>query len=149
MWGYSSVGRASALQAEGHRFDPVYLHHHDDFFLWGYSSVGRASALQAEGHRFDPVYLHHHDDFFLWGYSSVGRASALQAEGHRFDPVYLHHLIIYGVIAQLGERLHGMQEVTGSIPVSSTITPFQNQLLQIVFVVFLILSSIKSYKTII
>ena len=27
MWGYSSVGRASALQAEGHRFDPVYLHH--------------------------------------------------------------------------------------------------------------------------
>ena len=26
-WGYSSVGRASALQAEGLRFDPVYLHH--------------------------------------------------------------------------------------------------------------------------
>ena len=26
-----------------------------------------------------------------------------------------------GAIAQLGERLHGMQEVTGSIPVSSTI----------------------------
>ena len=24
-----------------------------------------------------------------------------------------------GAIAQLGERLHGMQEVTGSIPVSS------------------------------
>ena len=26
-----------------------------------------------------------------------------------------------GVIAQLGERLHGMQEVIGSIPISSTI----------------------------
>ncbi|CCB63764.1 protein of unknown function [Hyphomicrobium sp. MC1] len=26
----------------------------------------------------------------------------------------------FGAIAQLGERLHGMQEVTGSIPVSST-----------------------------
>ena len=28
LWGYSSAGRASALQAEGQRFDPVYLHHH-------------------------------------------------------------------------------------------------------------------------
>ena len=28
LWGYSSVGRASALQAEGLRFDPVYLHHY-------------------------------------------------------------------------------------------------------------------------
>ena len=27
----------------------------------------------------------------------------------------------YGGLAQLGERLHGMQEVTGSIPVFSTI----------------------------
>ena len=27
LWGYSSAGRASALQAEGQRFDPVYLHH--------------------------------------------------------------------------------------------------------------------------
>ncbi|CDL85783.1 conserved hypothetical protein [Xenorhabdus szentirmaii DSM 16338] len=27
---------------------------------------------------------------------------------------------ICGAIAQLGERLHGMQEVSGSIPLSST-----------------------------
>jgi len=27
---------------------------------------------------------------------------------------------IVGVIAQLGERLHGMQEVSGSIPLTST-----------------------------
>ena len=27
-WGYSSAGRASALQAEGHRFEP-YCPHHD------------------------------------------------------------------------------------------------------------------------
>lgn len=26
IWGFSSVGRASALQAEGHRFESVYLH---------------------------------------------------------------------------------------------------------------------------
>ena len=27
IWGYSSVGRALAWHARGHRFDPVYLHH--------------------------------------------------------------------------------------------------------------------------
>ena len=27
---------------------------------------------------------------------------------------------LFGAIAQLGERLHGMQEVSGSIPLSST-----------------------------
>ena len=26
-WGYSSAGRASALQAEGQRFESAYLHH--------------------------------------------------------------------------------------------------------------------------
>ena len=36
----------------------------------------------------------------------------------------LHNPIspIYGGLAQLGERLHGMQEVSGSIPLSSTKT---------------------------
>ena len=29
--------------------------------------------------------------------------------------------VFYGAVAQLGERLHGMQEVDGSIPFSSTI----------------------------
>ncbi len=32
--------------------------------------------------------------------------------------------VLHGAIAQLGERLHGMQEVAGSIPVSSTTTFF-------------------------
>ncbi len=27
----------------------------------------------------------------------------------------------FGAVAQLGERLHGMQEVVGSIPISSTL----------------------------
>ncbi len=30
------------------------------------------------------------------------------------------YLMLFGAIAQLGERLHGMQEVGGSIPPSST-----------------------------
>ena len=32
-------------------------------------------------------------------------------------------LLAHGVIAQLGERLHGMQEVVGSSPTSSTTSP--------------------------
>ena len=31
-WGCSSVGRAPALQAGGHRFDPVHLHHSNNIF---------------------------------------------------------------------------------------------------------------------
>jgi hypothetical protein len=42
LWGYSSAGRASALQAEGQRFDPVYLHHLDDVKL---SSCGGIAQL--------------------------------------------------------------------------------------------------------
>jgi hypothetical protein len=38
----------------------------------------------------------------------------------------LHKLLSTGGIAQLGERLHGMQEVSGSIPLTSTITPGQH-----------------------
>ncbi len=62
-WAHSSAGRASALQAEGHRFEPYCAHH---LFLkiflysmWAHSSAGRASALQAEGHRFEPYCAHH------------------------------------------------------------------------------------------
>ncbi len=32
-------------------------------------------------------------------------------------------VIALGALAQLGERLHGMQEVSGSIPLGSTIFP--------------------------
>ena len=35
-------------------------------------------------------------------------------------PVHRIRSIDVGAIAQLGERLHGMQEVSGSIPLSST-----------------------------
>ena len=35
IWGLSSAGRASALQAEGHRFEPYCSHH-----KWPGSSVG-------------------------------------------------------------------------------------------------------------
>ncbi len=41
IWRISSAGRASALQAEGRRFDPVILHH----LFCRPSSIGRATDL--------------------------------------------------------------------------------------------------------
>ena len=42
VWKHSSVGRASALQAECHRFEPYCFHHgHESVrFIWPGSSVG-------------------------------------------------------------------------------------------------------------
>ncbi len=37
-----------------------------------------------------------------------------------FAPPDSHRLWADGALAQLGERLHGMQEVSGSIPLGST-----------------------------
>ena len=36
LWAFSSAGRASALQAEGHRFEPCNAHHK----IWPGSSAG-------------------------------------------------------------------------------------------------------------
>ena len=40
-WGCSSAGRAPALQAGGHRFEPVHLHH----FFFGGSAADRHGHL--------------------------------------------------------------------------------------------------------
>ena len=40
FWGCSSVGRASDLHSEGHRFDPVHLHHYLRGSLWERDSGG-------------------------------------------------------------------------------------------------------------
>ena len=47
--------------------------------------------------------------------SSLGRALASHARGRGFDSLRFH-----GDVAQLGERLDGIQKATGSIPVIST-----------------------------
>ena len=43
--------------------------------------------------------------------------------GPRSVPGTLRTIEKYGGLAQLGERLHGMQEVIGSSPLSSTMKP--------------------------
>gem|GEM_PF-6097594 len=46
-----------------------------------------------------------------------------------FQKTVILNIQIHGAIAQLGERLNGIQEVVGSIPSSSTITSRFNYLL--------------------
>ena len=41
LWGYSSVGRAPALQAGGHEFESRYLHADDLFARVIYNDIGR------------------------------------------------------------------------------------------------------------
>ena len=57
---YSSAGRASALQAEGHRFEPYYAHHFFKVFFALYKcglvvQLVRMPACHAGGRRFEPV----------------------------------------------------------------------------------------------
>ena len=49
IWDLSSAGRASALQAEGHRFEP-YCSHHYGLVV----QLVRTLACHARGRRFDP-----------------------------------------------------------------------------------------------
>ncbi len=50
MWEHSSAGRASALQAEGHRFEPYCSHH----FYGPVVQLVRTPACHAGGRRFEP-----------------------------------------------------------------------------------------------
>lgn len=60
VWAFSSAGRASALQAEGRRFEPVNAH---QSFLWSDGRVGRrrSPAKRVYGYkpyrRFESVSL--------------------------------------------------------------------------------------------
>ena len=142
MWEHSSAGRASALQAEGHRFEPCCSHH-----TYGpVVQLVRTLACHARGRGFEP-----HSGRQLCasvaqsveqgtenprvvgsiptggttiklkisGFSSSGRAPPCQGGGSEFEPRNpLQHC---GSIAQLGEHLPYKQRVTGSSPVVPTI----------------------------
>ena len=58
-WSLSSAGRASALQAGGHRFEPYSDHH---VFYGPVVQLVRTLACHARGRRFEPVPGRH---FFI------------------------------------------------------------------------------------
>ena len=59
-WSLSSAGRASALQAGGHRFEPYSDHH---VFYGPVVQLVRTLACHARGRRFEPVPGRH---FFIF-----------------------------------------------------------------------------------
>ena len=49
MWGLSSAGRASALQAEGHRFEPYWSHTFSKIGCGGIAQLARAHGSYPGG----------------------------------------------------------------------------------------------------
>ena len=58
VWGYSSAGRAPALQAGGQRFDPVYLHQRGALagMTMGHQTVLRRLGPRPDGRQYDAVF---------------------------------------------------------------------------------------------
>ena len=114
MWEHSSAGRASALQAEGHRFEP-YCSHHYGLVV----QLVRTLACHARGRRFDPDPGRQFASVaqsveqgtenprvigsipiggtILCGRSSSGRAPPCQGGGSEFEP---RNPLQYGAIAK-------------------------------------------------
>ena len=75
FWEYSSVGRAPALQAGGHRFEPCCSHH-------GFGPVVqlvRTLACHARGRGFEPLPGRH------FGFASVAQSVEQRTENPRVD----------------------------------------------------------------
>ena len=86
----SSVGRASALQAEGHRFEPCTFHQ-SKFLLKNtrnglVAQLVRALACHARGRGFEPHPSRHFSEYMPRGFSSFGRAPPCQGGGGGFEP---------------------------------------------------------------
>ncbi len=102
LWRISSVGRASALQAEGHRFEPCILHcrlKRRLIIIIKYADVAElADALDLGS-----------SIFVMWGFES------------------LHPHYFFADLAQLAEHLSCKQGVGGSNPLVGIIRHFTSQ----------------------
>ena len=90
IWNLSSAGRASALQAEGHRFEPYRSH---------VTKVYGEIAQLARAHGSYP---------WCRGFESPSRYLTEKSVANK-----------YGILAQLGEHLPYKQRVIGSSPIGS------------------------------
>ena len=88
-------------------------------FFASVAQLDRASDYGSEGYGFDSCRAR---QYIKREVAQLGRALGLGPRGRRFEsclPDLLY--IVYGGLAQLGERLLCTQEVSGSIPLVSTI----------------------------
>ena len=121
LWTFSSAGRASALQAEGHRFEPYNVHHGPVVQLV------RMPACHAGGRRFEPVP----DRQFLFrGASSLRRHSQVVRQRSAKPPLSSSNLDVASKKTIGGYAVHmrgsnsvvecnlAKVEVAGSNPVS-------------------------------
>ena len=91
IWKHSSAGRASALQSEGHRFDPCCFHHYNG----SVAQLVRVPACHAGGRGFEPLLSRH---FFK-----------------KCKKQYLRWC------GSMAEQLTCNQQVVGSTPITSSI----------------------------
>ena len=110
LWEHSSAGRASALQAEGHRFEPCCSHHTARQFSWlerqpvtlevDGSSPFRVAILfflplqlswQSRGLKILVSLVRFRPEAPFCGCSSSGRAPPCQGGGSEFEPRHPLH----------------------------------------------------------
>ena len=91
IWAHSSVGRASALQAGGHRFESYCAHHFivtvGDNFIGPVAQLVRALACHARGRGFEPLpgrqIINFIDNFFFSIYALVAQSVEQGTENPR------------------------------------------------------------------
>ena len=109
LWKHSSVGRASALQAEGHRFEPYCFHHNGPVV-----QLVRTLACHARGRGFEP----HPGRHFLIAYASVAQLVEQGTENPRVvGSIPIGGTTNFADLAHLVERDLAKVEVAGSSPV--------------------------------
>ena len=115
----SSVGRASALQAEGHRFEPCTFHqeilsHFENGLV---AQLVRALACHARGRGFEPHPSRHSRANNFHRSASVAQLVEQRTENPRVVGSIPTGGTIYADLAHLVERHLAKVEVAGSSPV--------------------------------
>ena len=116
MWDLSSAGRASALQAGGHRFEPCRSHLIKYFTMGGFPSGQRGQTvnlLQIAS----VVRIHHRPSFLISRDGAVWKLAGLIT---RRSVVQIHLPQLCAQIAQLVEQRTENPRVVGSIPTLGT-----------------------------